>query len=480
MRIELSAIVTAVAGLVLSCAASPASAVEIGAAGQGQALIFPYYNAVGTNASLISVSHGELRDPTRPDLDPHPDGRLAAVQIGVPLADGGRLAFIAYLPDGASWTAAISSDGSGGAELLSVGLTCTYPRLPQREFAVSVVSDVDPTGHLEVFALGELPYSEALAVAALPAFPLYQDADGTPLIPTPHDCSAIDASWAEGVWSENPAAGFLPPRNSLSGSLQIVDLQRGVGLSTSTVALVNFSDQVLHRDVETSAVDWSDVRPARSMVMSRDGPLVSTWSESVDAVTAVLMADATLEFWQNPDLALATDIVVTLPTRPLYGDEPRAPFRWSTSISRDNRPKLDLRFVDRTGRPRAQGSGTGSLASPKCTPVVRGDARLPLDLPLQVLAFPVEGSIDPEAIALYDSEGFDSNCEVELTVDPPALFYGRAFVSGESDPLVSLEGHRFRGIPGVVTALSRSSESFEGKSFGFQLPGSRRVRAELP
>lgn len=464
-------------GVALACTIGQAAAVELGATGQGQALVFPYYNATGSNAALISVSHGALIDP-RFDLSPGLDGKLVAVQVSVPLQDGGRKAFIVYLPDGATWTAAILTE-QDGVSLVSADQSCTYPSLAGDTAGQVDLEGIAATGYVEVFALGELAYTEPLVRNALPSYPLYRDVDNTTGPSAPRDCSAIDAAWASGVWSENPANLFTPPRNTLSGSLQIVDLQRGVGLSTTTMALANFSDKVLHRNVASEAVDWGDVSPARSRVFTDEGPLESTWGQPVDAVTAVLTAEYTLEYWKDPGVALATDLVVTLPTRPLYGDTPGAPFRWEGSVRTDLRPVIAMGFVDRAGRPHGQ-IGPLRNKSTKCSPPVRSDERAPLDLPLMVLSSPVESSIDANATPLYDTAGHDGNCRIEYVVTLPDVLYGRAYASGVSDRLVSVEGHRFSGVPGIMTALTRSSDSFEGKSFGFQLPSSRHVRVLLP
>jgi hypothetical protein len=424
-----------VAGVALLFAVDVA-AVSRSTDGTGQVLIFPYYNASGGNASLLSIRAESTQ-------------RVSAVQVSVPQRDGDTTDFIIYLSSGVTWTAAIITDGAAGATLLSSAPACTFPTL--REAGASD------------YSIGELPASgmiTAIELGAVQEVPLYLAATPRP----DRDCAQLAQAWANGIWSANPLAGIAPPKNVLSGSLHIVETARGVGYSVETAALNDFSGTVLHRDVRSTPITLADADPV-SRVLIEGHWIVSSWPRGIDATSAALLsAHAEVDVWAIPAVSAATDVMLTMPTYALHQAADRSPF-----VGQGEALRLEVAVRDRTGGAHDQ----GGMA---CSPPVMTDHRDAIDRRFMSYSTRLEDRIDPAATALQSTE--HASCfgwipvpilpafttgTISLRASRPASFNTPPF-------LTSTEGHRHYGVPMIVTALARSTGTPDGKSFGFQMP----------
>jgi hypothetical protein len=434
-----------VAGLALLLVVIDVAAVSRSTDGTGQVLIFPYYNASGGNASLLSIRAESTQ-------------RVSAVQVSVPQRDGDTIDFIVYLSSGVTWTAAIITDGADRARLLSSAPACTFPAL--REAGATD------------YSIGGLPASgmiTAIELGAVQGAPLYLAATPRP----DRDCSQLSQAWANGIWSVDPLAGIGSPKNVLSGSLHIVETARGVGYSVDTVVLDDFSTAALHRDVRSAPVTLAHTDPVSRVLI--DGQWIeSTWPRGIDALSAVLLAMHTeVDVWAIPDVSAATDVMLTLPTFALHEAAGNSPFEYQ-----GNALRLEFAVRDRSsGR-------TSSHEELHCSPPVTLDQRDAIDRPFLSYSTRLEDSVDADAAPLNAVE--HASCfgwisvpllppfttgTVGLRASPPASFSTPPF-------LTSLEAHRHYGVPMIVTALARSTGAPDGKSFGFQMPAKSVRRVE--
>jgi hypothetical protein len=437
--------------------AGDATAVSRADDGIGQVLIFPYYNASGGNASLLSIKN------TNGNV-------VAAVQLSLPTAAGATTAVILYIPPLSTWTAALVASAAGGSVLQSADPSCTHPVLASAGSAGYAIEGIAASGFLIATELGGIPPHRALGRAAnWSREPHWQITDNVP-----RDCAALAAAWTPGgTWAVDPLAEIERPANRLSGSLHLVESGRGVGYSIDTVVLADFSVAALHRDVVSQPVTLNDATPASSAVVADGKRIVSTWPRGVDAVGAVLMNGATAaDVWHIPEVSAATDFILAFPTFPFYRSVDNSAFYRDMVASRVGIHVLDREGVDAVLLPGAD-----------CTPPSQHDERLVVDRPMFAFHTRGEDRLDPQSTALRGIHA--SGCEGYRQYDLPASLAGVVEFSTGDDrihalAIHSLEGHRYWGLPLIVTALARSTGTPDGKSFGFQMKSRTRVDAELP
>ena len=280
--------------------------VSLGANGVGQALIYPYYtvrNAPGTASpynTLLSVVNGA------------PRGKAVKVRFREALAGAPVFEVNVFMSLRDVWTAAVVPT-TDGAITLTTDVSCTLPSLalppglvPSPNFFNASAYANDPLGpsmdrvregFVEVLELGTVRQGSALERAI-------NHIDGKPPCNLGNEAAI--------------AADLDPPSGKLYGSLTLVNVLEGTAYEYDATALDQWSGAVQYSAPGTYRPTLADASPTVSSVVAGTKLLVSTWPTGIDAVNAVLAAGGTqAEFMREANVNGATDIVYTMPTKPL-------------------------------------------------------------------------------------------------------------------------------------------------------------------
>ncbi len=445
-------------------------AVERSADGYGDVLLFPYLIASDPFATVLTISNRDTSTDAQ-------DGATAVrVALRFPTADGGappspRLIDV-LLADNDSWTFAVVQ-AAEGATLHSADASC----------ALSADGAIGPTsattlaareGWIEVFEMGRITSAEVLD--HLQRSDRNQAcADLAALLPT------LDA-----------ADWLAPPANALRGTSHVVAGASGTSFTVEPLVLRDFRDAPVSPSIAEDVPTLADVQPPQTRVTLTDGSQrISTFAQHpIDAVSAVLMStEWELDFEIAPELGAATDLVATLPTRRWYIDDGDLLPPFAHPERSDGSVEINARVSNRDGR-------QPDDAVAKCTPPApRPDALGPLiDSELVVIEFGANGLFDsaraqPLSYAAVDPlqcvtgglfpqtlpEHFDNGRVTLQFIDGP-----RAPVdSADFGRLVSDEGHVFRGLPLIGTAMTTvtNTDAVPGvlASYGLEQPLVRRT-----
>ena len=366
-----NAVIAGIAGV--AGIASVANAVNQNPDGLGQVLIYPYYTVNGGNSTLVSI------------VNTTEFGKAVKVRFVEGYNSREVLDFNLYLSPYDVWTGAVFSlTDTGPANLTTSDNSCTAPpiktnnSLPvnggQRYVAfrnyqyitgAGVTNNdagrntLDRTreGHLEVIEMG-------IVVNTDPANPpaknslnaITHNAAGVPA-----NCPKIVGAWsatgADPYWLSGNEYGqpegeidVIPPTTAnggggLFGSAGIVDAANGTQLTYVPDAIDGFSVRVLHRTPGSVSPSLADARFPTSggadSIVFDNGALQTTSytpANAIDAVSAVYMHDALFNEYAVIANAsgvqlLASEWVVTFPTKRFYVDEPLvvtpiAPFQY--------------------------------------------------------------------------------------------------------------------------------------------------------
>lgn len=324
-------------GMLLATAlfAGTAHAVVLGTRGQGQALIFPYYNVQAGNTTLIALAnHGD---------------RGKVVQLRVAEGEIGDTALVVnvYLAGRDSWSGAIAADAqTGGAFLLTDDASCVVPALagsvpnqPGRRLQPLRIDDGKPD-ESDPARVRE-GWIEAIEVADV--------APGTPTdgligntVGVARDCAAIGAAWTApgGYWANQPARDLLNPRGAISGYAAVINVAAGTFFGAAAVALDEFRVDPADRPRGTTASVVRHAVPsprmqltladaitdpaARSVVArvvadNRAIELSYPLERAIDAVSAALTAtELDADFDTRGELGATSSFVQLFPTKRFY------------------------------------------------------------------------------------------------------------------------------------------------------------------
>lgn len=312
--------------------AATAQAVMLHPSGQGEVLIYPYYDARAGHQTVLSVINDEHFGK--------------AVKLHVREAENGRpvATLNLYLGEYDVWTAILFAGPDGRPALTTRDQSCTVPALknsnvlPQlpggsRYLPLSSASytgthadqgSATPqraaTGFVELIEMGAL-------VKQSPS-----DGYATHVNGVPGDCPKLEAAWGDGkagYWSRDPDTDLMPPTGHLGGSATVARITEASAFSVPATALAHFSVVAQHTAPGNALPDLSSAvtDPTRVLVESSaviDGRIVrSLWPQdrAIDAVSAVLSQSTQRgEYSVEPALGTRTDWVITLPTRRYYTD----------------------------------------------------------------------------------------------------------------------------------------------------------------
>lgn len=321
-----SAMAVLAGACVLIAGANLAHAVNLSPNGLGEVLLFPYYTVNNSQDTQVSIANDS------------PYGLVAKVRfldgrMGRPVLD-----FDLYLSAHDTWTANVSQvNDDGGAILSTSDHSCTTPTIPAEGLAFtsggydgsgSLPADNGPhgitrtrEGSIEVIAGGEIIAGSPTDIA------ITQVQNGQPGAGTPPGCATLPGSLVGDI---------AAPTSSLYGYGAIVDVGEGIYYAYNADAINGFTDVPLFTSTTTPLEP--SLLQANSMVSNVGGAVayvftdsadvpnysqvqIGDFSNGIDAVTAVFMADSIAnDYIILPSLGASTDWVVDFPTKRFYVD----------------------------------------------------------------------------------------------------------------------------------------------------------------
>jgi len=451
--------------------ASPAArAVERSNDGLGDVLLFPYLVANERFATVLTMSNraGHANATTADAIAVRVALRFADEDASV--APPPRL-FNVLLAAHDTWTFAAVQGAGGAAAIHSVDLSCAFASDGVLDaFGGSGIPAAE--GWIEVFELGRITSAAVL-----------ERMQGSDRRQACSDLAALLPTLETSDW-------LAPPQNALRGTSHLVAVASGTAFTVEPVVLRDFRDAPLFAAATEDAPTLADARPAQAVVTLADGTRrPSTFSaRPVDAVSAVLMSSAwEVDFDIASELDARTDLVATFPTRRWHAQDGLRLPPFADPRRSDGATEIGVRVFDREGRPPAD-------AVAKCTPPAPAPTALgPLiDRDVVVLEFGqaavfesgraqpltytaaadcVQGGLVPRRL----SDHFSTGRVVLEFVDDPSASTGQA----GARRLVSDEGHVFRGLPAIGTAMTAvvNANAMPGvlASYGIDQPIARRT-----
>ena len=208
---------------------------------------------------------------------------------------------------------------------------------------------------------------------------------------TPFTTGRPACSVVQGPSAQVPAADLLPPSGGLIGSLAFINLNNGIDVGASAVALEDLATAPFYRNYNDAYPDFGiiEVKPV-SLITTGGVAYKLTWTSGVDAVTSVLMSTRILnEYQSDPAVSAQTDWVVTFPTKRFYpGGLPPFVDIWSDRIGS---PDIILHWFNRASKEAATASGCDMGGVCGGPPTFVAASVLPI-LAFEVKTSPVFGS----------------------------------------------------------------------------------------
>jgi hypothetical protein len=295
----------ALAGLGMLGLTGAADAVMVNPNGLGQVLVYPYYTVRDAGATtspyntLLSI------------VNTTASTKAVKVRFREGKASKEVLDFNVFLSPHDVWTAAVTPDGAGGAQIATADKSCTIPTFPASPLGVPfrtfdlgdvIGSDIDRVteGYFEVFEMATYAASDPVAV------------NSTHSSGVPKNCAAVTDTAA--------AIAPLAPSGGLSGEASLINILTGDMFSMDATALTQFWDPTsLTGSYSTTADDTPNFTNALAVGSAVDslGRIVTGGFPSGElASTAALQHPAVINEFVLTDVTLSgTDWVVTFPTK---------------------------------------------------------------------------------------------------------------------------------------------------------------------
>lgn len=415
--------------------------------GRGQALVFPYYSAQtgpdGTMNTYLSIVNGTSQ------------GKALRVRFRESRVGQEVGWFNLYLSPNDMWTAAVVPVAGGGTTVLTSDVSCTDPSFtlpaagdvappPQRPLRSDFYSSDGMGSGLDRTREG---YVEVIEMATLAA---------TTLAYATHDSAGLPNC---GRLRNDPEPRLGAPTGGLSGTLTLIDVNRGFDFTLRAEAIAELSTRPFFRlpGDPYPGFDAAEVDPW-SVVAS--GPYVyrSAWSSGAEAVDAVFMRPrAEAEYVLERGTRSKSDFVVTFPTRHLRlrPDMRRAPFTgpptWSVDCAGSAGEPIRFSAYNResaggeTEDPDFPVPGTQwrLCANANVVPVARGDAATSSVLLSRSLGYS-HGEVGVRPI--FDSGWLQLATGLSATDTSVSSLPSSTRVDTRSGAVVS-GAHRFRGLP---------------------------------
>ena len=341
----------AVAASVATAATTAQAAMYLDPEGTGQVLLFPYYNAVGTNETYIHI------------VNTTADAKAVKVRMLEYINSQEVLDFNLYLSpnDHFAFTIFQHPDGDNAA-LVTMDNSCTVPALGsatglggtlegfvradgakvqpflpyqyQSEYSGLDFDARSQVGHVEVIEMGTLTNEDADSTTAFnPAAYATHDSAGVPA-----NCAALVGAWSSvsattGTWTSSASTQIGAATGGLYGISNVLDSADAAAFGIEAAAIDSFwaAGASNHTDPGNLKPSLGEGEKSAIITAGADAyTLVYSGTEGGwDAVSALFMSDTVSnDVMLNPVVNGATDWVVTFPTKKAYVNRTtaKAPF----------------------------------------------------------------------------------------------------------------------------------------------------------
>jgi hypothetical protein len=327
----------AAGGFALLAFAASAFGVALGPAGIGDALIYPYYTV--RNAPQSATPFNSLLSV----VNRSSQGKAVKVRFREALAGAPVFEANVFVSQKDVWTAAIVPYQAHGAAAITTDRTCTQPTMHVGPHGAPSIDAIFESTAFADDPVGNDP--ERTREGFVEILEMGTIRSGTQLHQTTIHINTI-AQCNLGA-DTAIAADLDPPTGGIYGSLTLVNVLEGSAYAYDAVALAQWSDKVQYTPAGSYAPTLGDASPPTSSVIHGGKLLVSNWPNGVDAVNAVLSAGSVeAEYMREPSVEGATDIVYTMPTKPLLVSSASAvpPFVFTLANGGACEPSEDWRF----------------------------------------------------------------------------------------------------------------------------------------
>ncbi|HEX6834886.1 MAG TPA: hypothetical protein VF132_15210 [Rudaea sp.] len=299
-------------------AAAAAHAVHLNPHGTGEALVFPYYTVNGGNTTLLLIGNTQNA------------GKAVKVRFLESQDARDTLDLNLYLSPYDIWVAQVVPSGDGAA-LFTNDNSCTIPTIPNTAAAAlpfstaafdghtAQLTDSGPTdvartreGSIEVIEMGTVVNGTHDTLKAI------THSNGVP-----SRCDQIATAWND-YWKTSPNDDLSSPSGGLFGSGTILNAGRGTVEAYNAEAIAQFytpDSSPQHTAAAALTPNLATGTSKTSITLSDDGAITTPFEHSIDAVSALFMADQILnDYVISTSIGASTEWVVSLPTKRFYTD----------------------------------------------------------------------------------------------------------------------------------------------------------------
>ena len=340
----------AVAASVAGAATTAQAAMYLDPEGTGQVLLFPYYNAVGTNETYIHI------------VNTTDDAKAVKVRMLEYINSQEVLDFNLYLSPKDHFAFTIFQHPEGdNAALVTMDNSCTVPALGsatglggtlegfvredgakvqpflpyayQEEYSGLDFDARSQVGHVEVIEMGVLTDENTASTTAFnPKAYATHDAAGVPA-----NCAALVGAWSSvsattGTWTSDATTQIGAATGGLYGISNVLDSTDAAAFGIEPAAIDSFwaAGASNHTDPGNLKPSLGEGSKEAIITAGADAYTLAYTGTGAgwDAVSSLFMSDTiSNDVMLNPVVNGATDWVVTFPTKKAYvNDAVRSPF----------------------------------------------------------------------------------------------------------------------------------------------------------
>ena len=279
-----------------------------------QVLIFPYYTVNNDFITLINL----VNTSDQPK----------ALRVRFREAANGRevFAFNLYLDAKDAWVGALfKTDEDQGylTQIISPDNSCTIPSMMsglqfnKDHYTEELVDRFGVNdnrmheGFIEVIEMGVLTGESANATV------IDQEIGQA-------NCQILQDAWdiesVNSYWLNDAYTDMLPPTGGILGNVTLIDVINGIAVSEPVTTLVDFSDDILHFNIDNSSPSLADGKTTSTVEVN--GAIYNLeWETGIEAVTSVLMKSrVNNEYALDTEINAQTDWIITMPTKSFHTD----------------------------------------------------------------------------------------------------------------------------------------------------------------